>query len=114
MLALLPASLPEEPVAAVATAAAAATLLLLLLLEPRLQWLLLVPPLAFASLASLALAPESLQQLRVLPIDLRVDRLQLRAEGAEACLESLDSRAKLPPELCSLLVGSRVCIASHQ
>ena len=59
-------------------------LLLLLLLEPRLQWLLLVPPLAFASLASLALFAESLQQLRVLSIDLRIDRLQLRAESAEA------------------------------
>jgi hypothetical protein len=50
-------------------------LLLRLLLEPRLQWLLLTPPLALASLASLALAPESLQQLRVLSIDFRVARL---------------------------------------
>ena len=77
--------------------------LLLLLLEPRLQWLLLVPPLAFASLASLALTVESLHQLRVLSIDLRIDRLQLRAESAQSSLEGLDPRSELPPQLCRLL-----------
>jgi hypothetical protein len=88
--------------------------LLLLLLEPRLQRLLLVPPLAFASLATLALAPEGLQQLRVLPIDLRIDRLQLRTEGAQSSLEGLDPRSELSPQLCRLLAGSRVSIPSHQ
>jgi hypothetical protein len=72
--ALLPVSLTEElaaaaTVAAVATAAAAAAVLR----EPWLQWLLLLSPLALASLTSLALAPDSLKQLAVLSLHLAVD-----------------------------------------
>jgi hypothetical protein len=45
---------------------------------------LLLSPLALASLTSFALAPDSLEQLRVLSLHLAVDRLELRAKGVEA------------------------------